>query len=165
MKKILTLIACMLTIFVASAKDNSPEVSEVSAVGEGIGNGGRPMIAVTLSAKKADKITQADFEKAAVRCVLFRGWVDAQSMDGLDTSTRHGAICNNPDVEVQHADYFNDFFSSGEAANYVTVIPDTKRVLKKGKVVEVTETVTVDQRALRKKMERDNIIKKLRRDF
>ena len=65
-------------------------------------------------------------------------------------------------MEIQHTDYFNDFFISGEAAKYVDIVEDTRKVTKSGKVYLVSQTVSVNVPALRSKLERDNIIKSLK---
>lgn len=163
MKKLILLLFCfMLCHGISYAKDKAPEVQAVSVYGEGVGNGGRPVIVVTCSAKKADKVTAAEICNSAVRAVLFKGWADKSKSSSFDSSVNHPAIAGNPDVEIQHTDYFNDFFSSGEAAKYVDIVEDTRKVTKSGKVYLVSQTVSVNVPALRSKLERDNIIKSLK---
>lgn len=152
--------ACMLVCLLACAKD--PEVTSVSIVGEGVGNGGRPIIVATCAAKKADKVTDKDLCTCAVRGVLFQGWADKSNTSTFDASVNHPAVAGNPDVETAHADYFADFFASGEAVKYADVIPDTRKVMKSGKVYHVSQAVSVNVPALRQKLERDNVIKSLR---
>lgn len=160
MKKLFMMLAAMLMFVAAGAKE--PEVTDVSIQGQGVGNGGRPIILATCSAKKADKVTDSDLRRCAVRGVLFKGWVDANSVGGMDTSTNHPAVAGNPDVETQHADFFKDFFESGEANNYADIVPDTRKVMKNGKLYNVSAKVVVNVPALRAKLERDHIIKSLR---
>lgn len=64
------MLAFVLVCMVAGAKD--PEVVDVSITGEGVGNGGRPTITATCSAKKANKVTDDDIRRCAVRGVLFK---------------------------------------------------------------------------------------------
>lgn len=153
---------CMLALTVVSAKEKAPEVTEVSAIGEGVGDGGRVLIRVTCAAKKAQKVTDADLRKAALRCVLFRGWTDKSRSEMIDSSSKHQAIAGDPDAETQHADYFTDFFAGTNPANYVEIVPETRRVLKNGKLYEVSSLVTVNTATLRKKLEKDGIIRSLR---
>lgn len=160
MKKCIMMLAYMLVFMFASAKD--PEVTDVSVSGEGVGNGGRPVLTVTCAAKKADKVTDNDLRRCAVRNVLFNGWVDKSNTSSFDASVNHPAVAGNPDVETQHADYFADFFASGEAGKYVDILPDTRKVMKSGKVYHVSQMVSVNVPALRQKLERDNIVKSLR---
>lgn len=162
MKKLLFLISCLLMCAgVSSAKDKAPEVTDVSIVGEGIGNGGRPIIIATCSAKKAEKVTDADLIRCAVRGVLFQGWNDKSKSQGFDSSVSHPAVAGNPDAEAAHADFFSDFFASGDVTKYGQVIPDTRKVVKSGKLYQVSQAVSVNVPALRKKLERDGIIKSL----
>lgn len=170
MKKAICLFAAIFAISLIapnslSAKEKAPEVSEVSVFGEGTGNGGRVMLAVTLAAKKTDKITDVDFKNSAIRCVLFRGWTDKSRQSSFDNSVSHNPIAGNADAQAKNQDYFNDFYSSGEAANYVDLVPDTRKVMKNGKLYNVTQTVTVNVSQLRKKLERDGIIKGLKRNW
>lgn len=163
MKLILTLLLFfVLSCGTAFSKDKAPEVQEISIVGEGIGNGGRPVLVVTCAAKKADKVTFDELCRCAVRCVLFKGWADKSKSASYDSSVSHPALAGNPDVEAQHIDYFNDFFSSGEASKYVDIVEDTRKVTKSGKQYQVSQMVTVNVPALRSKLERDNIIKSLK---
>lgn len=149
----------ILTAGVMSAK--GPEVSEVSIEGEGVGNGGRPIIVVTCAAKKADKVTDADIRRFAVRGVLFRGYSDKSKSTGFDSSTAHPALLD-ADQEVAKADYFNDFFGSGAYNTYVDILPDTRKVMKAGKEFYVSQTVQINVPALRKKLEKDGVIRSLK---
>ena len=97
-----------------------------------------------------------------MRAVLFKGWVDKSKSSSFDSSVNHPAIAGNPDVEIQHTDYFNDFFISGEAAKYVDIVEDTRKVTKSGKVYLVEPDGFCECSALRSKLERDNIIKSLK---
>lgn len=160
MKKLFMLFAAVMVCLTAGAK--SPQVEDVSVVGESAGNGGRPIVLVTCAAKKAGDVTDADLCRCAIRCMLFKGWTDESKSAGFDSSVNHPAIAGNPDVETQHADYFADFFASGQASNYASVIPDTRKVMKTGKMFYVSQMVTVNVPDLRKKLEKDNIIKSLR---
>ena len=121
-----------------------------------------PVNCSDLFCQKADKVTAAEICNSAVRAVLFKGWVDKSKSSSFDSSVNHPAIAGNPDVEIQHTDYFNDFFISGEAAKYVDIVEDTRKVTKSGKVYLVSQTVSVNVPALRSKLERDNIIKSLK---
>lgn len=140
----------------ATAKD--PVVTYVSIVGEGTGNGGSAIVTATCSAKKAGDVTELDLIKCAIHGVLFNGWTDNASNY---TATTHRAICGDPDVETQHADYFADFFASPTVTSYATIVPETRSAVKSGKVFNVSQQVSVNQRQLRKKLEKDGIIRKL----
>lgn len=169
MKKVIFLLMAAFclssTSTIASAKEKAPEVTEVSVIGEGVGNGGRVLLSVTCAAKKAEKVTENDLRNAAINCVLFRGWTDKSRSTSFDSSTNHDPIAGNADARTKNADYFNDFLSSNEAFNYVEIVPDTRKVIKNGKLYEVSQTVTVNVKELRKKLERDGIIKGLKRNW
>ena len=172
MKKIMMMLAFVLVCMVAGAKD--PEVVDVSQksdgqtaisfflTGEGVGNGGRPTITATCSAKKANKVTDDDIRRCAVRGVLFKGWTDKSNTSAYDASSNHPPIAGSADRETMNADYFADFFGSGEAIKYVDILPDTRKVSKNGKVYYVSQMVSVNVSELRKKLERDGITKSLK---
>ncbi|MBD5206927.1 MAG: hypothetical protein HDS79_01450 [Bacteroidales bacterium] len=155
----LFLIAALITFGTAIAKD--PEVTEVALVGEGVGNGGRPIVLVTCAAKKADKVTDQDIRRCALRGILFRGYADKSNTTSYDASTSHPALLT-PDQEAGHADYFNDFFANDAYNAYVDIIPDNRKVMKAGKVYHVTQAVQVNVPGLRKKLEKDGIIRSLK---
>lgn len=160
MKKLFLFLAVAFVALASAAKP--PVITDVSIVGEGVGNQGRPIIKATCSSKKAADVTDADLIRCAVRGVMFQGWVDKSNTTAFDASTNHPAVCGNPDVEVQHADYFADFFGGNDAAKYAQVLPDTRKVLKNGKEFNVSALVSVNVPALRAKLERDNVIKSLK---
>lgn len=160
MKRLLTLLACALMMAGAMfAKD--PEVTEVSISGEGVGNGGRPVLIVTCAAKKPDKVTDDDLRRCAVRGILFRGYADKSNTSAFDASTSHPALVG-ADAESMHADYYGDFFASGAANSYVDILPDTRKVMKSGKIYHVSQKVQVDVPSLRKKLEKDGMLRSLR---
>lgn len=160
MRKLIMFIVCMLMISVA-AWAKAPQVSEVSVIGEGIGNGGRPVLVVTCAAKKASDVSDTELALCAVRSVLFRGYADASKSSGFDSSTNHPAIVG-ADNETAYADYFADFFNSGSASSYVDILPDTRKISKVGKVYHVSQSVQVNVPALRAKLEKDGIIRSLK---
>ena len=94
------ILACVLMCVAAEAKEKTPDVVDVSVAGEGIGNGGRPLIVATCSAKKADKVTDSDLRRCTVRGVMFKGWADKSNTQSFDASTNHPAICGNADVQI-----------------------------------------------------------------
>ena len=162
-KSLMFAIALVLSIVPAvDAKEKAPEVAVVSVVGEGVGNGGRPLLTVTCSAKKADKVTELDLRREAVRAVLFRGWTDKSNTNAFDASTNHPALTAGPDQEAVNADYYRDFLTGENVVNYVDLVPDTRRVMKAGKDYHVSQTVTVNLPALRKKLEKDGMVKSLK---
>lgn len=160
MKKLLMIIVCAI-MACGALQAKAPEVTGVSIMGEGIGNGGRPVILVTCAAKKADKVTDNDLAYFAVRGVLFKGYSDKSNTTSFDASTSHPALID-ADKEAGYADYFNDFFGTGAYSTYVDIIPDTRKVTKAGKVYHVTQAVQINVPALRKKLEKDGIIRSLK---
>lgn len=162
MRKLLLAFSLGLVALGVGAKEKAPEVQLVSVIGEGVGNGGRPMLTVTMEAKKTDKITTNDLRNAAVRAVLFNGWGDASNTAAYDASTSHPSICGSADVEAQHADYFADFFNSGDAAKYADLVDDTRKVKKVGKLFQVSQSLIINVKDLRAKMEKDKVVRSLR---
>ena len=163
MKRILLILTCaLLTCCTLMAKTpKAPEVTLVSIEGEGVGNGGRPLLTVTCSAKKADKVTDDELRRCAVSGILFRGYSDRSRSGMIDSSTNHQALCKS-DAEAAHADYFQDFFEGGAANSFVDIVPDTRKVTRNWKNYYVSQSVRVNVPALRKKLEKDGIIKSLR---
>ena len=160
MKRLLLIISLVVMVC-GNMMAKEPEVTEISISGEGIGNGGRPILTVTCAAKKADKVTDSEICRCAVRGVLFRGYADSSNTSSFDASTSHPALVD-PDQEAGHADYFNDFFSTGAYNTYVDILPDTRHIMKAGKVYHVSQSVQVNVPALRKKLEKDGIIRSLK---
>ncbi|MDE5786831.1 MAG: hypothetical protein K2H98_09890 [Duncaniella sp.] len=160
MKRLIMMLLCGI-IAVGAVFAKGPEVTEVSVEGEGVGNGGRPILVVTCAAKKADKVTPDDLRRCAVRGVLFKGYADKSNTSSFDASTSHPALLS-PDKEAGNADYFNDFFSSGAYNSYVDILSDTRKVTKAGKEYYVSQAVQVNVPALRKKLEKDGIIRSLK---
>ena len=103
-----------------------------------------------------------DRVRCAVRGVLFKGWTDKSNTSAYDASSNHPPIAGSADRETMNADYFADFFGSGEAIKYVDILPDTRKVSKNGKVYYVSQMVSVNVSELRKKLERDGITKSLK---
>lgn len=161
MKKLIIFLVCTLMMSAAATWAKAPQVTEVSITGEGVGNGGRPVLVVTCAAKKAADVSDADLAVCAVRGVLFRGYADASKSSSFDSSTNHPALVG-ADNEAAHADYFADFFGSGAASTYVDILPDTRKVTKVGKVYHVSQMVQVNVPALRAKLEKDGIIRSLK---
>ena len=163
MKKLIVMLVCaVMACGVAMAKGpKEPEVTEVSLVGEGVGNDGKPLMVVTCAAKKADKVTDDEIRRCAVHGIIFRGYSDKSNSKFFDASTSHPALLP-ADQEAGNADYFTDFFGSGAYNTYVDIIPDTRRVMKNGKQYYVSQTVVINVPALRKKLENDGMLKSLK---
>lgn len=144
------------------AKEKAPEVAVVNVYGEGIGNGSSAVLNVTCAAKKADKVTDNDLRREAIRAVLFKGWVDKNKSSNGNASSKHPAITGGADNESLFADYYADFLKDGNLENYANIVPEHRRVVKAGKVYHVSGLVTVNVPALSKKLEKDGMIKSLK---
>lgn len=110
---------------------------------------------------KREKLTRRECAKNAVHGIIFKGYA-AASMRSEDRGFK--ALC--PEGYDTHEDYFDKFFSSGDYLQYVQessngelmatdVIKIAKREYKVGMIV------VVNTEALRKRLEKDGIIKKL----
>lgn len=110
---------------------------------------------------KREKLTRRECAKNAVHGIIFKGY-GAASMRSEDRGFK--ALC--PEGYEAHEDYFDDFFSSGDYWQYVQessngelmatdVIKIARREYKVGMIV------MVNTEALRKRLEKDGIIKKL----
>jgi len=104
-------------------------------------------------------IAEGQAGKNAVHGIIFKGF--PASNDNARIVGREPLI-NDPDIEEQFRDYFNEFFKTGGAyQRYVSYIgngvPD--QILKVGKEYKVAVTVVVLIDQLRKRLEEDGILK------
>lgn len=138
----------------------SPGVPEYQIVGDGQTLSGVAMVKVSVVAKKADKVTQQMLINAAVHGVLFKGYAQSPTESNYVESASFPPLAG-AEAEVQHADFFNDFFAGGNAESYAQFVDDTRRVVKVGKEYKVTQTVAVRASDLKKILSKQGIIKTL----
>jgi hypothetical protein len=128
-----------------------------------VGTEGTYLIKVWSYSKKPDiAIEQA--KKNAVHGVVFRGYSTMRGVAGQKPLT------NNPNLEIEKAEFFNDFFrDGGKYMKYVRITGDgaidSDDRLKVGKEWKIGVVVSVDVRGLRKDLEAADIIRSLNSGF
>ncbi len=142
-------------------KDTEAWRYEIECVG--IGTEGTYLIKVWSYSKKP-KIAIEQAKKNAIHGVIFKGYAGAQGC------TSQKPLVNNPAIEDEKADFFNDFFAEGSKyMKYVGVAGDGEinsgDVLKIGKEYKIGVVVTVQKDYLRKDLEAAGIIKGLSSGF
>lgn len=151
------LVALCAPQFALGAKKNEPSYSQEFLEGAGQGNSGSANVRVTVVCKKPDKVTDGDLGNAAIHAILFKGYDDSSNTLG-GRSTRHAPLAGSMTKETEHADFFKNFFESGNALAYVKFIDHTRRVAKYGKESKVSVECNIDVVQLRKDLEKQGVI-------
>lgn len=128
-----------------------------------VGTEGTYLIKVWSYSKKPDVAIEQS-KKNAVHGVVFRGFSTMGNVSG------QRPLSSNPNLEIEKAEFFNDFFKDGgKYLKYVRVTGDgsvsSDDRLKVGKEWKVGVIVTVDVRGLRKDLEAAEIIRGLNSGF
>ena len=125
-------------------------------IGAGTGVQGTYLVKVTMTAKKPDKVSDADLTKCAVHGVLFRGFSgERQHQRPLAVSAAN---------EQQHAGFYNEFFQQ-PCLSYAVIEPTSRMVMKSGKEYKVSALVSVKKDQLRKDLTQQGILKGLTNGF
>jgi len=138
-------------------KDTQEWRYELEAMGKGAGE--TEQFKVWCYSKDANTaIEQA--KKNAVHGLIFRGVVAKDRFPAVQ------ALCNEPNVEVTRADFFDPFFKDGgQFLKYVALVnngsigPNDR--IKIGKEYKIGVVVTVDKATLRKDLEAAGVVKKM----
>lgn len=153
------LLALPLTAWAADGEDTYRYELE-SYEGNVPVQAGSCMVKVWSYGKK-EKVTRRECMKNAVHGILFKGYAkaDARSAD-------HGRKALVPDGYEAHKKYFKDFFNSGDYLQYVQLTNNGQ--LTAGDVIKIAKkeykvgmVVIVNYEALRKRLEKDGVIKAL----
>lgn len=161
MKKLFSLLLTVLflTPMMVQAKNDEALIPEYQVEGAGKASNGSPQIKVIILSKKKN-VSDADFSKCAVHAILFRDY-DDKSNTGFGSVAHHRAVMGSPTAIQQHIDFFEPFFRNGDCNNYVQIVGDTRRVVKVGKQWKVSSEVRVNERQLRKDLEKQGYLKNL----
>lgn len=117
-------------------------------------HGSEPKLNISILSKKKD-VSDADLAKAAVHAILFRDF----------TNSNNGSISNekclmgSPTAEQEHIDFFEPFFTNGDALRYVQIVGNTRRVVKVNKQYKISADVVVNKSQLRKDLKKQNLLK------
>lgn len=130
----------------------------------GVGNDGTYVIKVWSYSKKP-QVAMEQCKKNAVHAIIFQGFAG-----GAQGCTAQRALTNNPALEQEKAEFFEEFFAQGgKFMKYVSSASDgavgAGDVVKIGKEYKVGIVVTVFKDALRKDLEALGIIKGLNSGF
>jgi len=135
---------------------------EIEVVGTGV-SGTYQIKAWAYSKNQETAIEQS--KKNAVHGVVFRGFPQKGRIQGQQ------ALARNPNLEIEHEDFFKDFFATGgKYLKYVTLVGngniDPNDIIKiSKKEYKVGVIISVNVAALRKDLEASGIIKSLSSGF
>lgn len=162
---LLSVILLMSVFAIAQKKKADTDTNnwryEIEAVG--VGSQGSYLIKVwSYSKKPVVAIEQA--KKNAVHGIIFKGYVGAGRISGQKP------LSSNPNIEVEHADFFKEFFADGgKYMKYVNITNDgsvaAEDRLKMGKEYKIGVIVSVNVAELRKDLENAGIIRGLNSGF
>ncbi|MCD8290911.1 MAG: hypothetical protein LUC91_05355 [Prevotella sp.] len=152
--KLLLLIAFVVSVNVAYAKDNDASQLQYSIKSNGSGQQGYWVVEVTAYVTKKSDINNTILQKCAVHGALFKGVAGGQG------GSPQKPLCSSTSAETQYSDFFNAFFQQ-DFKNYADVVEGTLSTTQVGKGYEVTATVQIAKDNLRKAMEEAGIIRKL----
>jgi hypothetical protein len=169
MKQILIILLALFAFtFTANAqakkkadKDTKAWRYEIEGVQQGVS--GTYLIKVWSYSKKPDvAIEQA--KKNAVHGIVFRGYAGAGAVTGQQ------ALTNNPNLQDEKADFFDEFFADGgKYLKFVSLTSDgavaAEDRMKVGKEYKVGVLISVRIADLRKDLENAGIIKGLSSGF
>ncbi len=127
----------------------------------GTGSEGSYLIKVWSYSKKAT-VAIEQVKKNAVHGIVFKGFAGAGQ-----GCTSQKPLTNNPALEQERADYFDDFFDDGgKFMKFVSASGDgNAQVMKVGKEYKVGVVVSVMKDQLRKDLEAAGVIKGLSSGF
>lgn len=158
-KRLTLLVALILSISLVILAKGNEEGLNYEIEGAGTGSHGTYLVKVTVITKEK-KIQDELIARCAVHGVLFRGFSNKE----LRQNQR--PLAGSAMVEVQHADFFKDFFKEeGMAKNYVSAVNSSRQVVKSGKKYRVSTVVTVNKEQLHRDLEKAGIIKGLNTGF
>jgi hypothetical protein len=167
-KTIITLLAIIAFVFNINAqakkkadKDTKAWRYEIEAVQTGVQ--GTYLIKVWSYSKKPN-IAIEQSKKNAVHGIIFRGFAGKNSVPG------QSALTNNPNLEEEQAEFFEDFFSDGgKYLKFVSLTNDgavaAEDRIKVGKEYKVGVLISIRKEELRKDLETTGILKGLGAGF
>ena len=153
-------ILCVCLIPLASfAKADADKVPEYNIEGAGTAMQGNYLVKVTVIAKNKH-VTDNQICRAAVHGVLFRGFSNSEKRQSQKP------LAGSASNELQHADFYSDFFSEkGLATSFASTLEDSRTLKKVDKKYHVTATVTVRKESLLKTLQEAGIVKGLNSAF
>lgn len=149
-------MALMLVVNVAAKdKKTAVEPSAYEIMGAGSGTEGTCLVKVYVYGNATD----AAIKRAAVHGVIFRGF------SGTSSGASQPAMASES-LEETYRDFFKSFLDEkGACQNYASIVPASYERIKTQKGVKVGAVVQVMRAALRKELEKQEIIKSLSSGF
>lgn len=158
-----SLLSLSVSLSVVGKERPVPFNYELSVVKEGnSATSGHKIFKVWSFGKKSD-LTQEICMRNAIHGLLFRGLI------AEDVGSQGSVAALVPDGYESHRDYFDAFFSSGDYLQFIQ--PVSKGAQQAGDIVKMKKEykvgllVQVNLSALRKRLEKDGIIKGVRSLF
>ena len=141
-------------------KDTKNWIYEIEPVG--VGAQGTYLIKVWSYSKKP-LVALEQAKKNAVHGIIFKGFLGVNGVPGQRPLT------NNPNLEIEQAEFFKNFFDGGKYMKFVNVSNDgavaAEDRLKVGKEYKIGVIVSVNVAGLRKDLEDGGILKGLSSGF
>jgi len=138
-------------------KDTNQFRYEIECAGNAIQ--GTYLVKVWTYSKKAS-VAENQCRKNAIHGVIFKGYGGGQGC----VSQR--PMANQPGIEQQYRDYFDQFFANGgEFQKYASIMEGTTETVKVGREYKVGVVVSVRKDDLRKALEAAGILKSLNSGF
>lgn len=141
-------------------KDTKNWIYEIEPVG--VGAQGTYLIKVWSYSKKP-LVALEQAKKNAVHGIIFKGFLGVKGVPGQRPLT------NNPNLEIEQAEFFKNFFDGGKYMKFVNVSNDgavaAEDRLKVGKEYKIGVIVSVNVAGLRKDLEDGGILKGLSSGF
>ena len=164
MKKFLLLVAALLVVVGADAasrklKNSATEKFQYEIQGVNNGTQGTYLVKVWTYSKTSNVNIEV-CKKNAVHGVIFKGYAATYNARAQRT------LIATPGAQVEHADFFENFFQDGGEYNkYITITDGSREVVKVGKQYQIGLIVSVSKDALRKALENAGIAKALGAGF
>ena len=150
---------CFVTASCSSSKSavNSPTPATTTMECTQITNDDNYIVEVQSSGKNVDKATEAALVYA-VKGILFEG-IPGSTVNRIQSQQ---PLVKDPSVRTTKKEYFDNLFSGGDYRLYVESMPNIlPKVVKVDGGYKVKVSVILKKQLLRKRLEKDGIIKSL----
>lgn len=157
------LAVCFVSASCSTGKKvvNTPPPATTTMECTQLTNDGNYIIEVQSKGANVEKATDEAL-KYAVRGLLFDG-IPGSSTNRIQSQQ---PLVKDPEVKIAKQEYFQNFFNNGDYRQYVETVPSIMpQTLKTKDGYRVTVSVILKKQLLRKRLEKDGIIKSLASPF
>lgn len=148
------LIMLIAATFAAMAKGDKMPEYDITGAGSGIE--GTVLVKVYVYAKNVE---DSELKRAAVHGVVFRAF------SGNNSGVQHRAMAS-PSAEIDNEAFCKAFFASdGQCQNYASVVSGSYDRVKTKKGYKTGAILQVDERTLRKELEKAGVVRSLSSGF